>query len=104
MTTITFKTDGTAQHVGENSLLAGSVARATKRRASHVEPQNLILRVLFRIIRARADDESTLAKWTRTWPCLWRVKIVDGPVLPKLYTDRAEAIADEIQWLERNRL
>lgn len=101
---ITFKTDGTAQHVGESSLLAGSVARVTKSRASHILPANQILRWAFQAIRSIAADDSLLAGWTRRWPCLWQVSIVDGPVLPKLYSDRFEAIQDEIEWLERNRL
>lgn len=114
MTTITFKTDGTAQHVGESTLLAGSVARATKKRASHIVPANPILRAIFHAVRFLDSwDEwcgrgpwafGGLTEWTRRWPCLWRVQIVGGPVLPKLYADRSEAIRDEINWLEENRL
>ena len=92
---ITFKSDGTAQHVGDNSLLQGSIARATKKRASRILPVNPALRAAFWIARAAG-----LAEWSRGWPCLWQVSIIGGPVLPKLYRDRAEAIKDEISYLE----
>lgn len=101
---ITFKPDGTIQHVGETDLLAGSIGQAKKHRASHILPSNWVLRWAFHAIRSIAEDDSALAGWTRRWPCLWQVNIVGGPVLPKLYSDRAEAIQDEIKWLEDNRL
>lgn len=101
---ITFKPDGTAQHVGRNDLLAGSVAKSKTKRASNILPANWLLRLAFQAIRSIAEDDSALAGWTRRWLCLWQVNIVDGPVLPKLYADRFEAIQDEIIWLEENRL
>ena len=48
---ITFHPDGTAEHVGENHLLDGSVASRAKRRASHIEPYMPDLRVLFHAVR-----------------------------------------------------
>ena len=100
---ITFRPDGTAEHVGDSDLLAGSVQHATKRRASHVEPLAMDLRVLFHAVRMLVGDEHWLADWTRRWPCIWRVRIVGGPMLG-CYRDRQQAIRDEIEWLEANRL
>jgi hypothetical protein len=105
---ITFHPDGTAEHVGETHLLDGSVASRTKRRASHIEPLAPDLRVLFHLCRwiagfLKGGEESWLAAWTRRWPCIWRVRIVDGPTLG-CYADRQQAIRDEIEWLEKNRL
>lgn len=104
MTSITFRPNGTAQHVGDSDLLAGSVARATKQRASSIEPQNVLLRLAFHAIRGTVSDSSRLAAWTRTWACRWRVRIHGGPVLPGTFSDRAEAIRAEIAWLQENRL
>lgn len=70
-----------------------------KTRASHVEPVSWVLRWLFHAIRSRVADGSGLAEWTRSWSCLWRARIFDGPTLGP-YRDRAEAIAAEIEWLE----
>ncbi len=100
---ITFRPNGTAQHVGDSDLLAGSVAHATKRRASSIEPVNVALRVAFVAIRACCGDESRLAAWTRTWACCWRVRVFGGPTWG-CYRNRAEAIRDEIHWLEEHRL
>lgn len=100
---MTFRPDGTAEHVGDSDLLDGSVAKITKRRASFIEPIAPDLRLLFHLIRWFVGDEHWLADWTRRWPCIWRVRIVDGPVLG-CYWDRQEAIRDEIEWLEANRL
>jgi hypothetical protein len=74
-----------------------------KRRASHVEPVNPVLRMAFHAIRRAAADDSALAAWTRSWRCLWRVAIVGGPVLEETWRDRLQAIAAEVAWLERNR-
>ena len=101
---ITFRPDGTAQHIGDSTLLAGSVASATKRRASSIEPANVALRAAFHAVRACCLDDSRLAAWTRTWACQWRVRIHGGPVLAGTFTDRAEAIRAEIAWLQENRL
>ena len=62
---ITFRPDGTAQHVGDLPLLADIAARRTKRRASHVEPVNVVLRMAFHAVRACCSDEARLAAWTR---------------------------------------
>ncbi len=115
---LTFRPDGTVEHIGDETapaaaLLAGSVATSTKRRASHVEPCNVLLRLAFHAVRfldwfaAFVEEplaaEQPLTKWTRSWPCLWRVRVVGGPTFGP-YRDRAQAIADEVAWLEVNRL
>jgi hypothetical protein len=74
------------------------------RRASHVEPASLLLRLVFRVIRAIVRDTSRVAQWTRTWRCLWRVAIVNGPILPGRYTDRLQAIEAEISFLNKSYL
>jgi hypothetical protein len=87
--------------VGHGPDLTGA-GRASRRRASHVEPVSWPLRLLFHGIRSVAHDDSAAAAWTRSWRCLWRVRIIGGPVLAGGWRDRAAAIAAEVQWLEEN--
>lgn len=105
---ITISTDGTAEHIGDETaaaamLLAGSEAGRTKRRASHIEPCSWWLRIAFYACRFGADDGDWLVEWTRTWPCLWQVRVVGGPTWGA-FSDRQEAIASEVAWLQENRL
>jgi hypothetical protein len=72
----------------------------THRRASHVEPVNPAFRVLFHFVRSRCTDDSKLAAWTRKWPCRWRARIFDGPVLGP-FSRRSDAIGAEIRFLEQ---
>lgn len=102
---ITFRPDGTAQQIGSDiSLLADSVARCTKRRASHVTPKHWLLRLAFCALRACCRETGAVAAWTRGWKCEWQVQIVGGPLLPGVFTDRADAIRAEVAWLQENRL
>lgn len=73
------------------------------RRASHVEPDAWVLRVLFHAIRKAVSDTSKAAAWTRTWACNWRVdtKPVGGPILQGRWRDRKKAIEAEIEFLNR---
>jgi hypothetical protein len=73
-------------------------------RASHVEPVNGALRMLFYALRAVFGEYGRMGAFTRTLPCLWRVNLcpVTGPILPITYRDRSQAIQAEIEWLEEN--
>jgi hypothetical protein len=85
------------------------------RRASHVEPVNLFLRVAFHFLRL-FGNKNQIAAWTRGWPCLWRIntKPVGGPVLTwndidicpwsrviATFRNRQAAIDAEVQFLNR---
>lgn len=78
-------------------------ADSTVRRASHVEPSNTLLRVLFVSLRGIVSDSSCIAEWTRTWKCSWRVNLspVNGPIFDG-FINRLEAIDFEIEWLNEN--
>jgi hypothetical protein len=54
-------------------------------RASHVEPDNILLRVIFHLLRQWLGDKGHMSEFTRSWKCLWRVnmKPVGGPILCK---------------------
>ena len=102
---ITFRPDGTAEYIGDEQAPASSLAFGSRqqRRASHIEPVNVWLRLAFWLVRAGADDGDWLTDWTRTWTCLWQVRVVGGPTFGA-FKNRGDAIAAEIKWLEENRL
>lgn len=86
-------------HAGE--LDQFRLGRNSTLRASHVEPVNPVLRLLFHCIRQRCEEDSTWAARTRRWRCRWRVNVIDGPTFGN-FRDRDAAIAAEVQWLREN--
>jgi hypothetical protein len=100
---ITITDEGDAIFLHSESAAAfldmGDVAE--HRRASHVEPENIILRNLFHILREKFGEYGWVASFTRLWPCLWRVNTapVGGPILPGRWRSRSAAIAAEIAFL-----
>ena len=79
------------------------LGRTSTRRASHIVPQNRLLRLAFRILRTCVADDSRCAAWTRRWRCRWLadLRISAGPVLGP-FPIRQQAIAAEIDWLTRH--
>jgi hypothetical protein len=79
----------------------GLIDGGMTQRASHVEPVNVALRMLFYAIRSVSGNHGKLTEMTRHIPCLWRVNLspVNGPILPTLYRVRYDAIQAEIEWL-----
>jgi len=63
----------------ESPLLEG----ANISRASHVEPDNFVLRIIFHGLRQVLGDKGRMSEFKRNWPILWRVntKPVGGPIL-----------------------
>jgi len=103
---INIKPNGELEFVHDDELttiVEALGATATKTRASHVEPTSPTLKALFRRLRFEHDDDSNVAAWTRTWTCEWEANIINGPTLGP-FSDRDEAIAAEIAWLEANRI
>jgi hypothetical protein len=99
--TVTITEHGQRFVAGHGSNVFCEVGESTVQRASHVEPDNSLLRWLFHFIRQRCTDTSGLAAFTRRWPCLWRVNIVNGPILKERWLDRESAISAEIEFLNR---
>jgi len=98
---VTISPDGTVQFLYDASLAEVVPTDAIIKRASHVLPQNLFLRLLFRGLRLTLGEYGKVAAFTRTWHCLWYVDLspVGGPTLPQRFRNRAEAIAAEVAWL-----
>jgi len=74
------------------------------RRASHVEPACLGLRLAFRLLRRAFGDTGRVAEATRGWKCLWRADMrpSGGPILPERYTVRQDAIHAEIAYFDEH--
>lgn len=81
-----------------------SLGQVKTRRASHVEPDNSLLRPAFHMLRLVFGDKGWMAEFTRLWPCQWRVNLspIGGPILTQVYTDRLEAIDSEVAWLNEH--
>jgi hypothetical protein len=100
---LTIDQAGRIEYIAGHGLELSDQGQVTTRRASHVEPVNVLARVAFHVVRAVCSDNSQLAAWTRTWGCVWRVRVLGGPVLAAGWRDREAAIAAEVAWLEQNR-
>ncbi len=81
-----------------------SIGVVNRKRATHVEPDNLLLRLAFHILRLFFGDKGFMSEFTRHWPCRWRVNItpVGGPILPELFDNRIDAIDAEVAWLNKH--
>jgi hypothetical protein len=79
-------------------------SESTVRRASHIIPANLPLRVLFTLLRAIFGDQGRVSDFTRTWSCRWIVDLqpVAGPLVPVTWSNRQSAIDFEVDWLQAN--
>jgi hypothetical protein len=67
------------------------------RRASHVQPNNAALRLVFKALRCLFGDKSPVAGFTRRWRCLWRADMrpIGGPILSGRWYNRQGAINAE---------
>ena len=72
------------------------------RRYSSVEPDNVILRGAFHILRLLFGETGAVSDFTRSWRCLWRANIKGGPILPERWTNRQDAINAEIAYFNIN--
>lgn len=96
--------DGVARFLVNETTAEFVEEGATIRRASHVEPDGVVARGVFHALRRLFGEKGTVAGFTRTWTCLWRVNLgpANGPILVGRWKDRKEAIAAEIEWLNEN--
>lgn len=99
---ITIDPDGQIRLIDHDDL-GPEYGQVSRERASHVEPENRVLRGLFRLLRAHARDDGPVAAFTRRWPCRWRVTIIGGPSFGP-FRARATAIDAEIAWINEHRL
>lgn len=75
-----------------------SIGETSKRRISRVEPTNFFKRIAFLFLRRVVRDDSRLAKWSRTWRCTWRVRMLDSGHIFGSFADRQSAIDAEVDY------
>jgi len=79
------------------------IGQTKTQRASHVEPDALLPRLAFHLLRGLFGDKGRVAEWTRNWQILWRVntKPVGGPILERRFWNRQFAIEHEVEFLDQ---
>ena len=83
----------------KSPLTAGfNLGPSITRRYSSVEPDCWYLRLVFIVLRWLFTDTSAVSEWTRYWPCLWRARIKNGPILPIRSQVRQQVIDAEIAY------
>ena len=89
----------------KSPLTAGfNLGPAVTRRASHVQPNNAALRLVFHLLRLVFGDTGAVAANTRKWPCLWQADMrpIGGPVLQGRWYNRQEAIQAEVAYFNQH--
>lgn len=86
---------------GHGADVFSEAGESIVRRASHVVPVSLPLRLAFKALRTIALDTSLAAAWTRTWRCEWQVELVGGPTVRARWFNRQRAIDFEIEYLNK---
>ena len=69
------------------------LSKYEKKRVSRIVPRNTLARIAFILLRLVVNDTSSIAAWTRTWPCNWIVVIDQETFGP--FSDRIKAIEFE---------
>jgi hypothetical protein len=101
--TVTIDEEGNLLYLKTNEHdIFAELGEVITRRASHVEPEHIGLRVAFRFLRL-FGDKTRVAEWTRQWQCVWLVdtRPVGGPVLEGRWSNRQDAIDAEIVFLNQ---
>ena len=98
-TTVTIRRGGTALALTEDASILSRVGRVTRKRYSHIWPRSFALRAAFRFMRRLTSERGVISNWTRTWCCVWEVRLAASPSVVRHTGDRAACI----EW-ERNNL
>lgn len=103
--TIVADENGSLSYIQDSEIsFLQDLGAASVKRASHVEPDSYLLRVLFHWLRGKFGETGRISDWTRNWKCLWRVNMSpsNGPILPERWVNRQDALNAEVTWLSEN--
>ena len=76
------------------NFLEKEIKKTKVKRVSHIVPENIFLRIFFKLLRFLFSDTSFIASWTRKWKCNWLVIFSDGECFGP-FENREEAIKFE---------
>jgi hypothetical protein len=101
---ITLSEDGDVRFLLDDTTACFLEPHSVVRRASHIEPDSVALRLLFHALRSIFGDKGWMASFTRYWPCAWRINLIPigGSILDEVWYDRQDAIKAEIEVLNAN--
>lgn len=97
---VVIRANGTIETVDDVDVFTSS----TRRRASKIEPVQPVLRWCFHALRSVFGEVGIVSDFTRAWHVQWRCNMLpsSGPCFGN-YTERADALKAERQWLADNR-
>lgn len=88
----------TALDSGEIDLaLIGEVVE--RRRYSHIWPRLFWKRQAFRLLRFLFTEQGKVGRWTRTWKCVWEVRLA---VAPRAVCHRSADRDECVEWERRH--
>ena len=77
--TLDFHDDGTISGLTHDEFPVEAIGDAVKTRYSHIWPKNCLLRCAFSAARHVFGERGRAARWTRSWACVWTVRLVSAP-------------------------
>jgi len=101
---VSIDTEGTATYL-VNEHTKGLFPDAQEpRRATHIEPELLPLRLAFRALRKAFGDDGTVAAWTRSWTIgTWQADFTPiGESIVHGFQSHAQAVRFEVYWLQNH--
>jgi hypothetical protein len=99
--TALIEADGSVTFLNSPEMRGLHLGPSKIRRYSHVEPASPVLRLIFHALRLLGDT-GAVSDWTRDWPCCWRARIINGPILAGRWYNRQSAIRAEIEFFNQN--
>jgi hypothetical protein len=95
---ITIRRGGTALMLAEDASFLSRVGPVCRERYSHIWPRSFALRAAFRFLRGLTSERGVISNWTRTWQCVWEVRLAASPSVVRHTGTRSECI----EWEKAN--
>ena len=77
--TLDFHADGSVTGLTHGEFPVEVIGDAVKTRYSHIWPKNVPLRLAFNAARHVFGERGRVARWTRSWACVWTVRLASAP-------------------------
>lgn len=90
--------NGFIRCIATDALPLHELGKVKLTRLSHITPLFLPKRAVFRLLRFLFGDAGRVARWTRTWRCVWKARMVRCGEW-SVFLDRPRAIRWELEHL-----